>query len=339
MFRNLHKLLLVVALICVSSFPAFAQDAPELPPLPGEIVVGDLIYPYGLFFAEDGTLWFADSGGGDENGEVNFGGAVMTLNGDGDVSRVFPVPSFSVGAHGSPLYRVFVRDGLIWIILAGGSVGYEASLIPFENAVVAINQETHHIVHWIDLRGYELANDPDGRGELHSNPSDIAWDEDGLLYIADAGANTLYTWTEADGLTVVQSWNNDVPTSLEFDANGDLFIGFLGAGIAPGAAKIEQWSNGELVNTYGDLTAVTDILLEENGDILAVQMFTLGENGQQLGSVVRVIGGFIVPFAENLPYPNAIARDANGEIYVSINSAHFGPRLGPGAIVRLDTGE
>lgn len=337
--KHLQAVLVVIVLALVSAFGVMAQDAPELPPLPGEIVVGDLIYPYGVTFDADGNLWFAEGGNGDENGNVNFGGAVMMVGESGEPEVVFPVPSFALGAHSSPLYRVFVRDGVIWIILGGNSVGTAKPVTPFENAVIAIDQESHHLIHWIDTRGYELANDPDGRGELHSNPTDLAWDADGLMYIADAGANTLYTWTEADGLTPIQSWDNHVPNSLDFDANGDLFIGFLGAGIAPGAGKIEQWSNGELVNTYEGLTAVTDILLEENGDILAVQMFTVGEGGQALGSVVRVVGGFILPFADNLPYPNAIARDADGNLYVSINAAHFGPRLGAGAIVRLNAAE
>lgn len=339
MFKRPVIALILIFLFSISSLSVLAQDAPELPPLPGEIVIGDLIYPYGVTFDADGNLWFAEGGSGDADGNVNFGGAVMMVNEAGDAEVVFPAPSFALGAHSSPLYRVFVRDGVIWVILAGNSVGQDKPVTPFENAVLAINQESHNLMHWIDTRGYELANDPDGRGELHSNPTDLAWDADGLLHIVDAGANTLYTWTEADGLTPLQSWDNHVPTSLEFDANGDMFIGFLGAGIAPGAGKIEQWSNGELVNTYEGLTAVTDIILEENGDILAVQMFTVGEDGQALGSVVRVVGGFIVPFADNLPYPNSIARDADGEYYVSINAAHFGPRLGAGAIVKLASAE
>lgn len=337
MFRKVQFVLLIALL--VSSFSVFAQDAPELPPLPGEIIVDNITYPYGLFFDDEGVLWFGDGGNGDADGNINFGGAVKTLGESGEPEVVFPVPSYFVGAHSSPLYRVVVRDGVIWVILMGNAVGTAKQTSPFENAVIAIDQESHHIIHWIDTRGYELANDPDGRGELHSNPTDIAWDADGLMYITDAGANTLYTWTPEDGLTPIQSWDNHVPTSLEFDANGDLFIGFLGAGLAPGAGKIEQWSGGELVNTYGDLTAVTDILLEDNGDILAVQMFTVGEDGQALGSVVRVVGGFILPFADNLPYPNTIARNADGEYYVTINSAHFGPRLGAGAIVKLDISE
>jgi sugar lactone lactonase YvrE len=338
MMKRLQIAVIAIIVFSLSSV-ALAQDAPELPPLPGEIFIGDLIYPYGLSFDDAGNLWFTEGGNGDEDGNVNFAGAVMMLNAEGETEVVFPVPSFNRGAHSSPLYRVFVRDGVIWIILAGNSVGLEKPVTPFENAVIAIDQETHHIIHWIDTRGYELANDPDGRGELHSNPTDLAWDADGLMYIVDAGANTLYTWTPEGGLNPVQSWDNDVPTSLEFDANGDLFIGFLGAGLAPGAGKIEQWSGGELVNTYGDLTTVTDILLEDNGDILAVQMLASNEEGSGLGSVVRVVGGFILPFADNLPYPNSIARSADGEYYVSINAANFGPRLGPGAIVRLDVGE
>ena len=87
-----------------------------------------------------------------------------------------------------------------------------------------------------------------------TNVADIAWGADGTLYIVDAGSNALYTWTEADGVQLVTAWGNDVPTAIEIADNGDIYIGFLGEGIAPGAAKIERWSGGEVVETFAGLT-------------------------------------------------------------------------------------
>ncbi|NOG51555.1 MAG: hypothetical protein HND48_20620 [Chloroflexi bacterium] len=91
--------------------------------------------------------------------------------------------------------------------------------------------------------------------------------------------NALLAWTEADGLSVVTAWpDNSVPTSVEVAENGDVYVGFLGAGIAPGAGKVERWSGGALAETFGGLTGVTDILLA--GDTLyAVQLFEMGAEG------------------------------------------------------------
>lgn len=300
-------------------------------------VVDDLVFPYGLSFDIDGNLWFVEGGNGDENGDVNFSASVWRLDPTGKIDRMLTMPSFSVGSNSSPLYRVYLRDDLIWVVLAGGSLGTNPPLIPFENAVVAFHKESRHIVHWIDLRGYEIAHDPDGRGEIHSNPVDIAWDAEGLLHILDAGANTLYTWTESAGLSVLTSWMNTVPTALEFAFNGDLYISFLGEALDPYAGHIEHWSNKELINTYGELTALTDILIEENGDILAVQLFTTDNSGQRLGSVVRVsLDGTVTPLIEELPYPHSIARDKDGQLYITINSASLGQSLGSGAVLRFD---
>ena len=95
------------------------------------------------------------------------------------------------------------------------------------------------------------------------------------MYITDAGGNDLLSWTAEGGLQLVHAWpDNPVPTAVEVAENGDLYIGFLGAGIAPGAGRIEHWSGGNLVETFGDLNAVSDILLD--GETLyAVQLCSI----------------------------------------------------------------
>jgi hypothetical protein len=191
------------------------------------------------------------------------------------------------------------------------------------DSIVEYDPETLVVRNIINLQDFEAQNDPDGLG-YDSNVSDIAWDADGTMYITDAGGNSLLSWTEEEGLATVLAWGNDVPTAVEIADNGDFYIGFLGAGLAPGAAKIEHWSNGELVETFAGLTTVTDILLD--GDTLyAVQMFQFGEQGPGPGNVVTVDSEGATVVQGDLPAPFGIAKAADGSFYVTTGTIVMGP--------------
>jgi hypothetical protein len=197
------------------------------------------------------------------------------------------------------------------------------------DSVVELDAATLQTRRVINLNNFEATEDPDGNG-FDTNVADIAWGADGTLYIVDAGCNCLASWTEADGLQTVQAWpDNPVPTSIEIAENGDFYIGFLGAGLAPGAGKIEHWSNGELVETFSNLNTVSDILLD--GDTLyAVQLVIFGETGPGPGSVVTVSADGVTPVAEGLPAPFGIAKGPDGALYVTYGTL-FSRLTRPGA--------
>jgi hypothetical protein len=186
----------------------------------------------------------------------------------------------------------------------------------------------------INLNEIESTEDPDGNG-YDTNVADIAWGADGTLYIVDAGGNDLLSWTEEGGLEVVTAWpDNPVPTSIEIAENGDFYIGFLGAGIAPGAGKIEHWSGGEMVETFEGLNAVSDILLD--GDTLyAVELVLFTEQGPGPGRVITVNADGATPVAEGLLAPFALAQDADGALYVTFGTIAFAPGM-TGGVVKLD---
>jgi hypothetical protein len=154
------------------------------------------------------------------------------------------------------------------------------------------------------------------------------------MYIVNAGGNDLLSWTEDGGLQLVHAWlDNPVPTSIEVAENGDLYIGFLGAGLAPGAGKIERWSGGALVETFSDLNTVTDILLD--GDTLyAVQLMVVTEQGPGPGSVIMVTADGVTPIAEGLLAPFGIAQDVDGALYVTFGTLAFAPGM-TGGVVKL----
>lgn len=340
-FRFVPVLLLLVLIVGAAVLPALAQD---MPPLPGDVVVGDLGAPRGLAFDADGNLLVADAGSGGEiqmvmpgpEGESAVGmgmsGRIVSVAADGTVSdRIAGFPSYAMEMETLGLYRAIPNGDSLWVVYSGAGPATTGAF--WQDSVVELDAATLAVRRIINLNAFEVANDPDGNG-YDSNVADIAWDGNGTLYIVDAGGNDLLSWTEEGGLQVVAAWpDNPVPTSIAIAENGDLYIGFLGAGLAPGAGKIEHWSNGELAHTYSGLNTITDILLD--GDTLyAVEMVLFTEQGPGPGRVITVDENGATPVAEGLPAPFGIAQGPDGALYVSFGTVPLAPGM-TGGVLKL----
>lgn len=328
--------------VLVGLLSTMAQD--EMPPLPGELVLGDLGAPRGLAFDANGNLLVADAGTGGEasftlpgpDGEapVNAGlsGRIISITPDGTVSdRIMGLPSYAFPMETGGVYRIIPHGESLWLLFSGTGSGNTGAY--WADSIVEYDAATLVVRTVINLNDFEFTNDPDGNG-YDTNVADIAWDSDGTMYIVDAGGNDLLSWTEEGGLQLVHAWpDNPVPTSIEIAENGDLYIGFLGTGMAPGAGKIEHWSGGELIETFSDLNNVTDILLD--GDALyAVQLMRLTEQGPGPGSVVIVTADGVTPVAEGLIAPFGIAKGSDGALYVTFGTLAFAPGM-TGGVVKL----
>ncbi len=340
--RRIAAIVLLLMLVSMGSLPALAQ--PEMPPLPGELVLGDLGAPRGLAFDANGNLLVAVAGTGGEalftlpgpDGEqpVNAGlsGRVISIAPDGTASdRIAGLPSYAFPMETGGVYRIIPHNESLWLLFSGTGSGSTGAF--WADSIVEYDADTLVVKNVINLNNFEATHDPDGNG-YDTNVADIAWGADGTLYIVDAGGNDLLSWTEAGGLQLVHAWSdNPVPTSIEVAENGDLYIGFLGAGMAPGAGKIEHWSDGELVETFSGLNTVTDILLD--GDTLyAVQLTIFTDQGPGPGSVVTVTADGATPVAEGLIAPFGIAQGADGALYVTFGTVAFAPGM-TGGIVKL----
>lgn len=340
--RGSIKVVIGLAFVLLGLLPAMAQG--ELPPLPGELIAGDLDAPRGLAFDSAGNLLVAVAGSGGESEFMMAGpdgeqpvtagltGRVISIAPDGTASdRIIGLPSYAFPMETGGVYRIIPHNESLWLLFSGNGSSNTGAY--WSDSIVEYDAETLVVKNVINLNSIEATHDPDGNG-YDTNVADIAWAADGSLYIVNAGGNDLLSWTAEGGLQVVHAWpENPVPTSIEVAENGDLYIGFLGAGLAPGAGKIEHWSGGELVETFANLNTVSDILLD--GDTLyAVQLTVFTEQGPGPGSVVVVTADGAAPVAEGLIAPFAIAKGPDGALYVTFGTIAFAPGM-TGGVVRL----
>lgn len=316
-------LALLLLLLLTVAVPAFAQDS--------NVVVAGLNNPRGLYYDADGVLWITEAGtGGDlsansDLGPVKFGGTASVLKLEVGNAQAELVLGGLPSAQGfddvigvNSVYRN--ADGL-WIATGLGPLAD-----PLVESVIQIDPASLRIKQILDLYAFEAANNPD-EDFIATNPADIAVDASGTYYLLDASGNDLLTWTPADGLKLFHAWTDlPVPTSVDIDADGNLYVGFLSAfPFEAGSARIEKWSpSGELLDTYSGLTGVTDVLVAPDGTLYAVQIADgygdLGWNANS-GSVVSVSDAGVTPVAQGLNYPYRMAWSPEGGLVVTVNSA------------------
>ncbi|MCU0495746.1 MAG: ScyD/ScyE family protein [Anaerolineae bacterium] len=331
----------LILISMIGSSLLFAQLSPEP-------IVSGLSYPRGIEYDADGNLYIAESGAGGDQVISEIEGLQIKGGSTGQIIKVAPDGtqtvlwgnffSLFVPFEGASLgiYRVIPDGDSLWLVL---SEQQNASV--FSDAIVQIDTATGRVRTYIDLYAYEAANDLDGTGEIYSNPSDVEIAPDGRVFIADAGANAVLTWTAEGGLQTFQAWEgNPVPTGIEFASNGEVLISFLGQGLTPGAGRIERWSadGRELLWTYEGLTSVTDLLVDANDHIYIVQIAELGEQGPApaSGLVARVTEDEVIVIAEGLNTPFGLAMTPGGDLVVSTHSAFSEPEIGEILLIALD---
>lgn len=337
MRKTLPYILLLIVLLAGMS-PTAAQDT--------DVIADGLNNPRGLYYDASGALWITEAGtGGDftadtDMGPVTYGGTAQVRVVEPGTAGAVPVLGGFPSAQGFDdiigINSVYVDADGIWLTTGLGPVAD-----PLVEALIQINPETLRIGQMIDLHAYEAENNPD-EDFVVSNPHDIAVSDDGTLYIIDASGNSLLTWTPDDGLQLFHVWLDlPVPTAVDIGLDGSIYVGFLSAfPFEQGTARVEKWSpDGELLETYGGLTGVTDVLVGDDGALYAVQLASgYGDLGwiADSGSVVMVSDTGVEPLAEGLNYPYRLALSPDGGLAVTVNAA-FSP-AGSGRVIKL-TGE
>lgn len=326
----MKRLLLLIAVLVGVFAPVVAQDAP---------IATELNNPRQMFYDAAGTLYIAEAGAPGEADATGVFGNPTKVGPTGRITVVSPEGEQSVlidglgsvVSQGSATYgphAVYVDDTTIWVAMGEGPQDgtYDETLI--FNALVGFDKETLEVTQNIDFK--ELADTVNSPADVpnNSNPVDIAVGADGTVYVANAGCNCIQSWTPDAGVQIAAVWptdsDNPVPTSVAVDAAGDLYVGFLtGFPWPAGGARIERWSGGELAETFGGLTTVTDIAVAEDGTIYAVE-HGVGQGADGAygeGRVVMVSAEGVTPVMGGLMMPYGLALKADGTLVVSVNSA------------------
>lgn len=347
--------------------PEADSGMPPLPPIPpGATVVAEGLWnPNNLLFGEDGTLYIAQSGV--SGGEEPDSGAMATPNAEGtpypgpgmivpgQVSTLAADGTVSVLASGfGSTVGLAIWDGTLYVSAGGGSIGMGYAEAPGENTISAVDLASGEVATVVSLGAYEAANNPDGT-DVNPNLYGIAVDANGLLYVNDAGGNTIYTVDTATGefslfavvpnletLTMAspvpaEQSRQPVPTGIVIDADGLIHVSLLSEAWS-GPSLLTYTPDGEYTPGPGPLSAVVSITIGPDGLLYASQIsddFTQAEPA--LGSIKRInADGTVDTVVEGLFFPHGIAFDAAGALYIAVNSIISGPDAPLGQVIKID---
>lgn len=347
--------MIALMLILLLALPVFAQEMPPMPELTGDIVMGGLNGPQGLYLDADGTLYVIDSGLGGEDtipffdpmtmelidAPFGFSSRILTMQMGSEPEVVAMLPSVAGGEDVLGGARVTIMDGTLYATVGGwqGNLGEEVSIDNFAGVVAVTDGELSEVG---DLWAHEFTNNPDETDNLESHPFGIITGSDGLLYIADAAANALISLDPATGETTTiavfeampgvfpnpmrggEMLTDPVPTAVVMDADGNTYVSLLsGAPFIPGSAKVVQVADDGSVSDFAiGQTMLTDLKAGSDGNLYAVSFGMFTEEGPVFnsGSVIRILpDGTTETIIAGLPFATAIAIDDAGNGYVAIN--------------------
>lgn len=357
-------LLVVMSLLTALGFAA-AHDGP-VPADDGEVIAGGFNGPQGLLLDGDGNVWVIDSGLGGENpikwisGETgeevdaNYGDSaqVARINAsDYSVEMIAALPSVNLGMEAVGGARLALHDGMLYATSGQGIGAPDAELPDNFGGVVSIGADGA-VALVASTWDFEIANNPDGI-LLDSHPYGLELGPDGMLYVADAGGNSLLKVDPASGEVAWvatfepmpgvfprpdyggEMLTDAVPTDVVFDADGNAYVSLLsGAPFVPGTAKVLMVAPDGTVSDYATgFTMLTDLAWGPDGALYGVQFGIFGEMGPEpnSGAVVHIKGGEESDVAiEGLSFPIAIDFNDAGDAFVAINAV--GPP-GSGAVM------
>ena len=319
--------------------------------------------PRGMFMM-DGTLYLADAGRGGEvtatgifgDGQAGGTSTVYAIAEDGSISTVaYGLPSFSAMGEVVGASDVHMAGGLLWIATGQGPrVNSGNPNNPLAYGVLAVDPVTLRMSEFIDFYAYEAENNPAGdtvpdgdQPMIDSNVVGLDTAADGTLYVADAGANTVYSWTPDGGIQVLRAYSdNPVPTDVSVGPDGDIYISFLtGFPFAEGSAFVERVSaDGELVETYEGFTTLVHVMATADG-VYVVDFGGFSPDAgwtPNNGSIERInADGSTETLVSGLNFPYGLEMTGAGDLIVTVNSAYGEPGSGQVMVIggSMDSGE
>lgn len=345
-----------------SPAPEGGEGGPGLPPIPeGATVVAEGLWnPGNIVFGPDGTLYIAESGvagGGGSDGAT----PVATPGTEGpaplvppQVSQLAPDGTQSVLTAETGGIGIAVYEGDVYVAAGGASIGMGLTEYPGENTIHAVSIETGEVRQVAALGAYEAENNPDGT-DVNPNLYGLDISDAGEIYVADAGGNAIYKVDAASGafelfavvpdLTALTGAEIDaemgprqpVPVSVVIDDGGYVNVGLLSE-FWDGPNILAYAPDATYTEGVSGLSTIVSTALGPDGLMYASQL-TADFSGEMPapGSVFRInADGTLEPVVEGLFFPHGIVFDADGNLYVTVNSIISAPDAPLGQVLRID---
>ncbi|MYC21991.1 MAG: ScyD/ScyE family protein [Caldilineaceae bacterium SB0662_bin_25] len=368
LYVNSILAVVVVSVLWIASDSAMAQERES----GGTVIVEGLNGPQGVLVIDDGSVWVIDVGlGGDE--EVEVGGLdpntneiiratygntsrVMRVIPGGQPQLVATLPSIFLGSDIVGGARLALLNNEMYATAGVWQGVASEEALPDTAAVLRVLQGS--VLEVVPLWKLEKELNPDGH-VLESHPYGLTAGPDGLLYVAEAGANTLVQVDVVSQTAKVIAVfdgipgplpnpyrggaleSDPVPTGVTFGADGRIYVSLLpGFPFLPGSAKIVVVDpvTGGVEDYATDLTMLTDLRTGPDGELYAVRFGIFTDEGPipNSGAVIRVgEGETSQDVVTGLPFPTSVDFDINGNAFVTINGASVG-EPGRGKVIRFE---
>jgi outer membrane protein assembly factor BamB len=249
---------------------------------------------------------------------------------------------------------IAVYEGEVFVSSGGSSVGMGMLPNPGENTVSAVDIATGSVRVVAELGSYEADNNPDGT-DVNPNLYGLDITDDGTIYVADAGGNTIYTVDAVTGeyslfavvpdLTELTGAEPDpemgvrqpVPTSVVIDDGGFINVGLLSE-FWDGPNLLAYAPDATYTEGFSGLSTIVSLALGPDGLMYASQLSAdLSGEMPAPGAVYRInADGAPEAVVEGLFFPHGIAFDEAGNLFVSIFSIISGPDGPMGQVIRID---
>jgi hypothetical protein len=355
----------VVLVLAVSALALVAASAAGARPGAGLVTVATgLDNPRGLEVGPGGAVYVAEAGrggstciGAGPEGRVciGFTGAITRIAGGaqkriatGLVSAAGPDGSFATGSDDVAVSK----NGTVYTIMTS------APPAALRGVPAPVRAQLGHLLRVLPGGGYRSVADV-GRIETRLNPGGLDVNPNpyaavagpyGVVYVADAGGNTVLRVDPNGQVSVIAvlppqslpggGQAQSVPTTVTIGPDGALYVGELGGeGTPPGKSRIfridpngdEEDEEDELEVFAIGFTAISGIDFGPDGSMYVTQQF--GRHDSLVGALIKVApNGRRRELARGrLLAPGGVAVAPNGDVYVSTGSVF----AGQGAVVRL----